>query len=747
MHRSPAQRRRGFKPCAERLEDRCVLSTYRTIDGTMNNLANPEWGSTDEQLIRIAPAAYGDGISTLAGATRPGPRVISNEIVAHEEEEALNDRHLSNYSYVWGQFLDHDLDLTQPPATGRESAPILVPADDEFFLPGSEIPFTRSRFDPATGTTTPRQQINQITAWIDGSQVYGSDAATAASLRTFVGGKLKTSAGNLLPTDEAGFFLAGDVRANENIELTSMHTLFVREHNRLADLIYPTLTGSPSERDEMAYQMARAIVGAELQVITYKEWLPSLIGPNALRPYTGYNPGVNPGIANEFSTALFRLHTLINNDIEFFGDDGREVHEGIELRDGFFNPDLIREIGIDSIVKYVASATAEEVDNQIVDGLRNFLFDPPGMLDLASLNIQRGRDHGLADYNTVRAAYGLPRVRNFAQISSNPEVRRALRELYGNVNNIDVWVGALAEDHVPGSSFGPLIQRALIDQFERLRDGDRFWYQRVFSGEQLAELEQTTLADIIKRNTTITNLQDNVFFMRAEARGVVFYDFNGNGEQDGFDFGLPGIRVELLNDEGEVIASTRTGLTGRYSFDEMTETGDFQVRVAVPPLLRLTTENPMEFLISRGDVTITGLDFGLRLGLGGGGGGGGGEGAPPPGSPGSDNQGSDEDGVGFPLTLSVLLPDADGLGSAARLLGPGEEPAPVTPPAGGSEEGSAPVAPNASGQLPASNEPAFPVTPGNLPGTGESSEGSDDGSWPDRFGNSIGSADELFGGV
>ena len=133
------------------------------------------------------------------------------------------------------------------------------------------------------------------------------------------------------------------------------------------------------------------------------------MGQGALTAYRGYNPNVDPSIANEFSTAAFRLHTLINDDVEFFGNDGRAVRDEVELSEAFFNPDLLKQTGIDSILKYAASTLAQEDDNQIVDSLRNFLFGQPGQggLDLASLNIQRGRDHGLADYNAVRKAYGL----------------------------------------------------------------------------------------------------------------------------------------------------------------------------------------------------------------------------------------------------------------------------------------------------------------------------------------------------
>lgn len=593
-----------------------VQVAVRSYDGTGNNLIDTELGSTNEQLIHVAAAEYGDGISTLAGADRPSARVISNAIAAQDEDTELNERRLSAYIYVFGQFLDHDIDLTEPPSTGKESAAIAVPTGDPYFDPNSTgtqtISLTRSRYDATTGTSTsnPREQINQITSWIDGSMIYGSDKTTADSLRTFSGGKLKTSTGNLPPVDATGSFLAGDVRANENVELTSMQALFVREHNRIATQL---ARQNPGWTDEQIYQQARAMVGAELQVITYKEFLPALLGNNALSRYRGYDATVDPSISNEFSTAAFRLHTLINDDVEFFGNDGRAVRDEVELREAFFNPDLLKETGIDSILKYSASTLAQEDDNQIVDGLRNFLFGAPGQggLDLASLNIQRGRDHGLADYNSVREAYGLPRVTRFSQISSDADVQQTLKTLYGTVDNIDLWVGALAEDHAPGASVGRLAQTIIADQFERLRDGDRFWYQRVFTGRTLASLEQTTLSSIIQRNTTVNNLQSNVFFMSAEVGGQVYVDANANGRQDRMELGVPGVQLELLNDEGDVVATTRTGRDGRYRFTSFSETGDYTVRV-VPPARLTSSVATRAVLVSRGALSLGGVDFGLR---------------------------------------------------------------------------------------------------------------------------------------
>lgn len=504
------------------------------LDGAGNNLANPEWGSVNSPLLRISPADYDDGISSPAGADRPSPRVISNTFSASPEDGIVNDRDFTAMVYAWGQFLDHDIDLTGS-ANPKESLPVIVPAGDEWFDPNSTgemtIFFSRSQYDLATGTSTdnPREQVNAITAFIDGSQIYGVDSERAAALREFVGGRMKVSENDFMPLNTEGFenandahrvddaqlFLAGDVRANENPELSSLHILFIREHNRIAD---EAAQRHPDWTDEELYQFARQVVIAELQKITYDEFLPSILGENAMPDYRGYQADVNPGIANEFSTAAFRFgHSMLGNDIEFLDNDGEEIFEAMELRDSFFNPVVLYETDIDPLLKYLASDNAQEIDPIVVDDVRNFLFGEPGQggFDLASLNIQRGRDHGLADYNTVREAYGLERITSFDQITSDPALQAKLASTYGSVDNIDLWIGGLAEDHLPDSSMGETFTAILVDQFVRLRAGDRFWYQYSLPNRLVQQIENTTLADIIRRNTDITKLQENVFFFNA----------------------------------------------------------------------------------------------------------------------------------------------------------------------------------------------------------------------------------------
>ena len=360
---------------------------WRNIDGTENNAANPTWGCAQSELIRMCPQAYEDGSAMPSGADRPGAREISNLLVA-QEESMPNSRGLSDMFWQWGQFLDHDMDLVAV-VDPSESFDIPVPSGDPFFDPfhtGTEaISLNRSFFSMVDGA---REQVNEITAFIDASNIYGADEERAQALRMHDGtGRLKTSAGNMLPFNEEGmpnapspdpsFFLAGDVRANEQAGLASMHTLFVREHNYWADFIGNIFWFLG---DQARYEIARAIVAAEVQAITYNEFLPLLLGPNALGPYEGYSSAVHPGVANEFATAAYRFgHTMLSPVLLRLDATGETIPEGdIALRDAFFRPDEVSAVGIEPYLRGLASQEAQEVDSFVIDDVRNFLFGPPG---------------------------------------------------------------------------------------------------------------------------------------------------------------------------------------------------------------------------------------------------------------------------------------------------------------------------------------------------------------------------------
>lgn len=613
-------------------DEPAVPSEVRSIDGTGNNLVDGDLGSTGEQLIRIAGDDYEDGISEPAGSDRPSARVISNVLAASDADGDSGDvasaRDLSAFIYVWGQFLDHDIDLTLTQEDGGEQFDVDVPLGDPLFDPlgtGEKIiSLIRSEFDPATGTSVEnsRQQVNAVTSYIDGSMVYGADAETAAAVRSFIDGQLRVSDDGLLPVDEQGEVFAGDIRAAENLSLTAIQTLFVREHNRIAAQI---AQGNPDLNDEEIYQQARAEVIGEIQAITFNEFLPALLGQDAVSDYRGYDDTVDPSIATEFSTAAFRFgHSTINDEVYFIDDAGNEVSESLSLTDAFFSSYLLEDYGIDSVLKSNASITSQEIDLEVVDSLRNFLFGPLGSggLDLVALNIQRGRDHGLNDYNSTRVAYGLDEIDSFAEITSNTDLQSKLESLYGNVNHIDLWVGLMAEDHIDGSSVGELTNAIIVDQFERLRDGDRLWYENVFQGEDLRRLEQTSLSDVIERNTDVDGLQDNVFFFAPEISGRVaavgpatLGDFGGPRRRQGHGVpnGVAGVTLQLMDDEGEVVSETTTDSSGRYRFDNMVQTGSFQVQIADDQGMEVVSTPALDVQISAGDSRIRDMDFQVLL--------------------------------------------------------------------------------------------------------------------------------------
>ena len=519
------------------------LSTFgqenRTFDGSENNLQYPNWNATHSQLKRLTTTAYADGIAAPAGTTRPNPRIISNALFA--QDSSLSDpRNLSDFVWVFGQFIDHDLSLT---ADSNEPAMIQVPAGDPWFDPfgqGTALIFmSRSEVMDGTGTdvNNPRQHGNEITAWLDASNVYGSDLERANWLRTFENGKMRMSSQRLLPfntfdsnytttvdygapamDDAVGIsnyhFVAGDPRANENPLLASFHTLFVREHNRLCDTL---LAVHPDWTDEETYQHARKMVGGLIQNVVYSEWLPSM--GVEISEYTGYDASVDPRILNVFSAAAFRMgHTLLNSTLLRLDNEGNEIPAGhLSLQEAFFNPlsMIWSGGGVDPLFKGMGTQVGQDMDCKVIDDVRNFLFGPPGAggLDLASININRGRERGLPDFNTIRADFGLVPYTSFEELNSDLVVANSMEQLYGDINDIDPWVGMLAEEHMTDALFGETIMKIMEYQFAALRDGDRFYFENdaALSAEEILEIKNTNLHDILMRNTNITLMQDNVF--------------------------------------------------------------------------------------------------------------------------------------------------------------------------------------------------------------------------------------------
>lgn len=467
----------------------------------------------------------------------------------------------------WGQFLDHDLDHAIPSVSSESwdgidckrsceyaapCYPIDVPPGDHRVKNRRCIDFFRSSAICGSGMTSvffdylqPREQINQLTSYIDASQVYGFSEELAQTLRDLTNdhgylrrGPVFQNRKPLLPYDgiqgmdcrrnlsesNVNCFLAGDIRANEQIGLLVMHTVWFREHNRIADELRKY---NPHWDGERLYQESRKIVGAAMQHITYRYWLPHIVGPKGMQilgDYKGYDPTVNPSIANVFATAALRFgHTLINPILERLDSSFKPIKEGhLPLHKAFFSPwRLVDEGGIDPLLRGLFSTPAklkrphENLNSELTERL--FESGHAVALDLAAINIHRARDHAIPGYIEFRKFCNMTEVDTFDDLRNeitDPEIRGKLKELYGHPGNIDIFAGGILEDQVEGGRVGPLFRCLLIEQFKRLRDGDRFWYENpsTFQADQLVQIKQYTLAQVIcDAGDNITTITKNVF--------------------------------------------------------------------------------------------------------------------------------------------------------------------------------------------------------------------------------------------
>ena len=500
---------------------------FRSVDGRNN--ATKDLGQAGTVHLRNTTVGYGDGSGTPGGADRLGARQISNLVCAQSTLIPSTDP-ISNFVWNWGNIVDHDMTLLKV-ASPPEVFDVPVPTGDPQFDPrglgGRVLHFQRSNSTVVNGV---RQQINANSAFIDASMVYGSDLFRSKALRTFDGtGHLLTSANNLLPFNvnalpnqpertltPANFFLAGDVRANENAALLVMQTLLMREHNFWADSIK---SGDPTLDDDGIYQRARAIVCAEIQLITYRDFIPILLGPNGLTPYIGYNEAVDPRVSIAFSTAGFRLgHTILPPNLQLLNKRNVVIGDDV-LGQTIFQPNLVSSSGLEPWLRGLARQIPQQLDGYVIDAVRSFLVGGvgPAGFDLVADDIQRGRDQGLPGYNQVRIDFGLAPKASFAEMTSDMVLQDRLASAYTSPDNVDLMVGATVEDHVSGGQVGETFAAILKDQFQRSRDGDRFWYESYLDATTLATVRAQTLSIIIKRNcpTIGAEMQDDVFHVPA----------------------------------------------------------------------------------------------------------------------------------------------------------------------------------------------------------------------------------------
>ncbi|KAJ8313649.1 hypothetical protein KUTeg_008210 [Tegillarca granosa] len=540
-----------------------TTAKYRTYDGTCNNLDNPLWGSAFTAQQRLNPPVYADGIREARNTSSlntklTSPRVISNEVMHSDKANQVE----SDYTVMfmaWGQFLDHDMVLTPTskdsedlncclrkkeqtanPVPRIECLPIELPAGDKRFKNKKCMNFKRSASGPLLGTSCtpePRQQINQITSFIDASNVYGSSEEEVETLRDESQREfLKIEGSDFPPSGDENScrrsdkkfhcLKAGDARANVILNLQFLHTLFLREHNRIAAMLTDLNKRWDGDR---TFQETRKIIGAMLQHITYTEYLPKVLG-SKLADEKGfiaskadfYDKSLNPSISNEFAVAAFRFgHSQINDHLRYYDSFFEPGRREALLRNQFDDVSMLQNNEgrrVPEVARWMVTEKSREVDRFFEEEVRDWTFKE---FDLVALNIQRGRDHGIPPYSKWRLYCGLSELTDWNSLKTDhdPETIEKLKEVYGNPEDIDLSVGGVSEKHISGASVGPTFACILQEQFIRLKYGDRFWYDRNdewdpvvgFSKEQIASIRNVTLAAVICNNVNTGEIQKDVF--------------------------------------------------------------------------------------------------------------------------------------------------------------------------------------------------------------------------------------------
>lgn len=520
-----SQRMLGVKACPN----------YPTISGLCNNRENTRSGSTFQAFLKQTMMLRKPTSELVR--TSPSARFVSDKIFKTTQNK-IAPKHVNLLMIFFGQLIDHE--ITATPGEGMDaesSAPIPHPAGKR------AIQFTRSgilRYEYgmcchapySTSRVWQGQPFNTLTSFIDGGVIYGSDNLRANSLRSFSGGELimKHRGGEWqLPfndekdlsfvlknengeKDHGELFVAGDERANENPVLLALHTIFVREHNRVCQVLRHWLKRKRKRnliRDKWLYEQARQIVIAELQSITFNEFVTLMLGDDALGQYKGYNPNVDARVTAMHASFAYRWgHSGVTEDVRI--KDKRGKAKLRTLKELFFSSKLFNEHGVDNLLISAMNTPAADIDTEVVESLRNFLFHPheEGTLDLVALNIQRGRDLGIPLYEEVQQFFktgsGLSNVA--------PKLREKLLAVYGGLDQIDAFVGGLAEEKAEGSLLGPLNHAINVDQFTRLRDGDRFYYENTHWDQAIRDMplverikrHEIRLLDIILANTDIS---------------------------------------------------------------------------------------------------------------------------------------------------------------------------------------------------------------------------------------------------
>jgi hypothetical protein len=486
-----------------------VLRT-RTADGSYNDLESPRMGMVGARFGRNVPLHEVESPTTETLMT-PSPRVVSEALLARRTFVPATS--LNVLAAAWIQFMTRDW-FSHGDNDRDEPHKVPVPNADRW--PDKPMQVQRTRRDPSRCPMSggPATFTNDVTHWWDASQVYGSDRKAQERLRTMKGGTLRLDAKNRLPFEnvetadgaELKAEITGFISDTSWAPLSMLHTLFVLEHNAICASL---AVAYPTWNDEELFSHARLINAGLLAKIHTVEWTPALLthptiatamatnwwgvfGERIKNEYgrvvdselTSGIPGAQrdhfkvPYAITEEFVAVYRMHSLVPDDFTLRSLRDHSVTKTCALPDllGENGVKLMDDVGIASLfysfgVSHPGAMRLHNYPNHL-RMLRRF---DGSLVDLATIDVLRDRERGVPRYNEFRRLFHLPIASSFEEITDNPEWARELREVYGEVDQVDLLPGMLAEPLPEGMAFGDTAFRVFILMASRRLNSDRFF--------------------------------------------------------------------------------------------------------------------------------------------------------------------------------------------------------------------------------------------------------------------------------
>ena len=498
---------------------------WRSADGSYNCLAHPRMGMARTRFGRNVPLTEAVP-ETDEALLEPSPRVISRELLARHEFIAAPTLNL--LAAAWIQFEIHNWFSHGPPQSGNEFKVPLPRGDDwpqkERFDGCMHIQRTahdKSEREPWLGAAPTFRNFNSH--WWDAGQIYGHDHATQMKIRSRRDGKIsfvRDGDREMLPEDpdSKGADFTG---FNDNwwIGLAVLHNLFALEHNAICDALK---SAYPEWNDEELFQHARLINGALIAKIHTVEWTPGILAHPTLQfgmaaqwsgapqrwlhlllgernevskgiPGSATDQHSAPYAMTEEFTAVYRMHPLLPDTVRIHslkvkGDKPKALKESKPITLNFVDVQgpvtrgLMKDHGFANVLYSlgIQNAGALRIRNY-PNFLRQFKKEARRherkipLMDMAAVDIMRDRERGVPRYNRFRELLGKKRVTSFEEITSSPDIADKMREIYKDVDRVDLLVGLMAEDPPKDFGFCDTTFRAFIVMASRRLKSDRFF--------------------------------------------------------------------------------------------------------------------------------------------------------------------------------------------------------------------------------------------------------------------------------